>query len=84
MCVKDIQMPVMSGLESTTAIRELERKRGSKTRATIIALTGLAAANDQREAYECGVDFFVTKPISMKKIEQYLKGVELAKDGASK
>lgn len=55
-------MPVMDGLESTRHIRDLER-RLSSTPITIFALTGLASAETQKEAFASGVDIFLTKPV---------------------
>lgn len=36
--------------------------------ALIIALTGLASERDQKEAFRCGVDIFLTKPVSFKNV----------------
>jgi len=74
----DLQMPVMGGLEATSHIRALEAQRRRQrtmqdeddvdrnTRATILALTGLASETDRKDAFEAGVDKFLTKPVSMK------------------
>lgn len=72
----DLQMPVMSGIESTRAIRTLERQRRRKG-SLIIALTGLATANDQLEAFEGGIDLFMVKPVSFKHLEKTLQGFKL-------
>ena len=55
----DISMPVLNGFEATAAIRGLEASRPmleGSPRALIIALTGLASARDQHEAFTSGVD----------------------------
>lgn len=82
----DISMPIMNGFEATRAIREIEddrrrekEKNGSKERmrpALIIALTGLASARDQSEAFASGVDLFMTKPVSFKEVGQLLDNWE--------
>ncbi|KAF9291415.1 His Kinase A domain containing protein [Mortierella alpina] len=38
------------------------------TRTMIFALTGLAGEEDKRLAFECGVDGYLTKPVSLKKL----------------
>lgn len=76
----DLQMPIMSGIESTRAIRTLERQRRRKG-SLIIALTGLATANDQLEAFEGGMDLFMVKPVSFKHLEKTLQEFNLEDRG---
>ncbi len=64
-------MPVMDGLESTRRIREFERSSKLKA-ATIIALTGLASASIQQEAFASGIDLFLTKPVRLKELDGIL------------
>ena len=64
-------MPVMDGLESTRRIRELERKL-SLTPVPIMALTGLASSDTQKEAFASGVDIFLTKPVRFKDLSEKL------------
>lgn len=66
----------MSGIESTRAIRKLERQRQRKG-SLIIALTGLATANDKLEAFEGGIDLFMVKPVSFKHLEKTLQELKL-------
>ena len=56
----DLQMPVMDGFETTRMIRSDPRLRD----AVVIALTANAGRDDQARALACGIDEFVTKPIS--------------------
>ncbi|KAF2205061.1 hypothetical protein GQ43DRAFT_460273 [Delitschia confertaspora ATCC 74209] len=63
----DISMPVMDGLEATRRIRALE-KEGMRERAVIVALTGLASGKDEENAFQAGVDLFVTKPVQFNKL----------------
>ncbi|PIL40399.1 hybrid sensor and regulator [Massilia psychrophila] len=56
----DLQMPVMDGFETTRMIRSDPRLRD----AVVIALTANAGRDDQARALACGMDEFVTKPIS--------------------
>ncbi|OLN95481.1 Histidine kinase 5-like protein 2 [Colletotrichum chlorophyti] len=72
----DISMPVMDGFESTRRIRALEMERGL-SRCNIFALTGLASASAQQEAFASGIDLFLTKPVRLKELNKILesKGV---------
>jgi len=57
----DVQMPEVSGLEATTAIREHER--GTGRRIPIVALTASAMAGDREECLAAGMDAYVSKPL---------------------
>ena len=58
----DLSMPVMGGLESTRQIRRFEDENGLQ-RSTIVALTGLASAQDQHDALDARVDMYLVKPV---------------------
>jgi signal transduction histidine kinase/CheY-like chemotaxis protein len=64
----DEEMPNMTGVEATLAIREKEK--GSANHQFIIGLTGNATAEDERRLLEAGMDAFLTKPIHMQKLFQ--------------
>ncbi|KAI0878697.1 hypothetical protein GGS24DRAFT_371486 [Hypoxylon argillaceum] len=72
----DINMPRLDGLQATRQIRELEAA-SHLAPATIIALTGLASASVQQEAFESGVDLFLTKPVKLQEISQILQSRDL-------
>ena len=57
----DIQMPGMSGIEATAAIRARERTSGEHVR--IVAMTAHAMNGDRDRCLEAGMDAYVTKPI---------------------
>lgn len=64
-------MPVMSGIEAIRVIRNFEAENSqSIRRSLIIALTGLAGNDDMDEAYDAGVDLFLTKPVSFKTVDR--------------
>ncbi|KAG9251287.1 hsp90-like protein [Emericellopsis atlantica] len=65
----DISMPVMDGLEATKRIREFEREN-SLPQTNIIALTGLASADAQRDAESAGVDVFMPKPVRFAELKK--------------
>ncbi|KAL8730215.1 MAG: hypothetical protein Q9166_004192 [cf. Caloplaca sp. 2 TL-2023] len=78
----DLSMPVMNGFECTRAIRDFERTRDptkyarTPKAALIIALTGLASGRDHGEAFACGVDLYMTKPVSFKEVGRLLDNWE--------
>ena len=57
----DVQMPEMSGLEATEAIRKQEEPTGRRT--PIIALTARAMAGDREQCLAAGMDGYVAKPL---------------------
>ncbi len=63
----DVHMPVMDGLAATRAIRALG---GAAKNIPIIALTADAMDNAQEEALTAGVNYFVTKPVHMARLQE--------------
>lgn len=53
----DLTMPVMDGFEAARLIRQKDQK------VPIVLLTALAITEKQDEAYRCGMNGFITKPI---------------------
>lgn len=68
----DIQMPVMSGVDTTRAIRSLESTFEAHKRLPIIALTAHALSDEKQKLLQVGMDDYVTKPIQMDQIVQIL------------
>lgn len=62
----DIQMPIMDGVQATTAIRKAE-KTGAK-RIPIIALTAYALSGDKERFLESGMDAYLAKPITVEQL----------------
>jgi two-component system sensor histidine kinase/response regulator len=57
----DVQMPEMSGLEATAAIRQIEV--GSGARIPIIAMTARAMKQDRDECLRAVMDEYLAKPV---------------------
>ena len=67
----DIQMPVMSGIEATLAIRESEQETGGHI--TIIAVTARAFQEEQAHILIQGFDGYVAKPYGIGELFSELK-----------
>lgn len=64
----DIQMPVMSGIDTTRAIRSLESTLTKKHPFPIIALTAHALSDEKERLLAVGMNDYVTKPIQIEQI----------------
>ncbi|KAK8080619.1 hypothetical protein PG997_008437 [Apiospora hydei] len=67
----DINMPRLDGLQATRQIRNFEQTHGH-AQSTIIALSGLASSSVQQEAFQSGIELFLTKPVKLKEIREIL------------
>lgn len=65
-------MPVMSGIDTTRAIRSLESTLDTGMQLPIIALTAHALADEKQKLLKVGMNDYVTKPIQMEQIIQIL------------
>ena len=68
----DIQMPRMDGIAATRMIREYERQEKLDA-VTVVAMTGLATEEKQREAEASGINEFFVKPVRLKALDGILK-----------
>ncbi|MDJ0841772.1 MAG: ATP-binding protein [Acidobacteriota bacterium] len=60
----DIMLPDMTGFEAVTAIREYEVDRQLKP-VPVIALTGMTEKEEDGRCLKCGMNDFLTKPITV-------------------
>lgn len=74
----DIMMPEMNGLETTRAIRALEREDAAEI--SIIAMTANAFKQDEEEAMKAGMTGFLSKPIDVTKLFEVLYRVGKMQD----
>jgi CheY-like chemotaxis protein len=71
----DISMPVMSGIDSAKYIRRFEKDE--KLAATkLIALTGAANPTTRQDAFNVGVDLYLTKPVPMRELRGLLEEIK--------
>lgn len=67
----DIRMPIMTGYESTQAIRALDRSDASSI--PIIAMTADAFSEDIQRCLSCGMNAHIAKPIAVSELARLLK-----------
>jgi signal transduction histidine kinase/CheY-like chemotaxis protein len=67
----DVQMPEMSGLEATVAIRA--RERGTGHHLPIVAMTAHAMSGDRARCLDAGMDDYVSKPITMHALSEVVE-----------
>jgi CheY-like chemotaxis protein len=65
----DVQMPVMSGLEATRLIREMEHARGNG-HMPIIGVTANAILGDRDECLAVGMDDYLAKPFTAAQLRE--------------
>jgi signal transduction histidine kinase/CheY-like chemotaxis protein len=73
LCLMDVQLPGLDGLEATRRIRAAESARGlpedaQAGRLTIVALTAHAQKEDRDECLAAGMDDWLSKPFSQEAI----------------
>jgi signal transduction histidine kinase/ligand-binding sensor domain-containing protein/CheY-like chemotaxis protein len=71
----DVQMPELDGLETTRIIRRREIKQPF-----IIAMTASAMAEDRAECLDAGMNYFISKPISISDLVNVLEKSYAAKE----
>ena len=64
--IMDVSMPVLCGMEATKQIREIEETENFRT--PIIGVTAHAMAGDMEGCFDVGMDDYMPKPISPKRL----------------
>jgi CheY-like chemotaxis protein len=78
----DVQMPEMSGLEATAAIRTHEE--GTGRHVPIVALTARAMAGDREQCLAAGMDAYVSKPVRAAELFAAIDSVLAGTPGAAR
>jgi PAS domain S-box-containing protein len=71
--IMDVQMPEMSGLAATAAIRELER--GTGRHVPIVAMTARAMKGDREECLRAGMDAYLAKPVESQQLYETVAAI---------
>jgi len=72
LCLMDVQMPEMDGLDATRAIRVAEAERGGHL--PIVALTANAMQSDREACVGAGMDGHLAKPVRRAELVAVLQG----------
>lgn len=72
----DCEMPEMNGFEATKKIRQQEKDRAMSS-TPIIALTAHVEASHRTQVYDCGMNHFLSKPLTIEKLDETLSSVGL-------
>ena len=70
--VSDVMMPVMDGLQLTRHLKQNEKT----SHLTVILLTARAGQESELEGYQCGADYYITKPFDMNILLQRLQQLQ--------
>lgn len=79
MVLMDVQMPVMSGLDATKAIRRSEA--GTEKHLPIIGLSAYSRERNAELCLQAGMDDFITKPIKQDELFATIQHVLTRKNG---
>jgi PAS domain S-box-containing protein len=77
----DVQMPNLSGLEATQAIRQSEKSTGRHL--PIVAMTAHAMKGDRERCLEAGMDAYVAKPIQAAELFAAFEGLASSSGSSS-
>jgi CheY-like chemotaxis protein len=77
----DVEMPRMTGLEATRAIREIERKTGG--RLPIIAMTAHPLPSEEEACRAAGMDGYLAKPLRASALFEIIQRVAAPSDAGA-
>ena len=66
----DMQMPELDGLEATRLIRQTMERQPK-----IVAMTANAMVEDREECLNAGMDHYISKPIKLQELIDYLQKI---------
>ena len=69
----DVQMPVMDGYTATRRIRAL--KDPARAAVPIVAMTANVFEEERKQAFDCGMNGFLSKPIVVEELIDALRGI---------
>lgn len=72
----DCEMPELDGYQTTKKIRELERAHALAA-TPIVALTAHVEEDHRKRAFDSGMNYYVSKPVTMEKLGESLTAVGL-------
>ncbi len=72
----DCEMPELDGFDATEQIREEEKNRAISS-TPIIALTAHVEASHRQRVFDCGMNHFLSKPVTLDKLNEALNSVGL-------
>ena len=75
--IMDCQMPFVDGFEATAAIRRRQRQSPGP-RTPIIGLSARSMAGDEDVALSKGMDVYLTKPVTARKLQVALDEVQVS------
>ena len=67
----DIQLPIMDGYSALLNIRAFEKEM-KLSRHTVMALTANATKEDKEKCLKAGFDFYMSKPIKPKELQDFV------------
>lgn len=73
----DIQMPIMSGIDATTSIRQIEKER-NLPQVPIIAVTASVTGDEVEKYKQNGINYFCPKPIDLPSLNALLNDIVLS------
>jgi CheY-like chemotaxis protein len=71
--LSDVMMPLMDGFELCHELKENEKT----SHLSIILLTARAGQESELQGYQCGADYYITKPFDMEILKDRIRQVEI-------